>query len=517
MSDNVDNKDGSGRVQMLINAEEAYPALERLVLNAEREVIMGFRVFDPRTKLRSPEALEIGNTWVDLIIHALRKGVRIKLWLSDFDAAAATELHRATWETVRILCGVREMAGPKGTLLTVHPRLHPARPGRLARLFLSPLIAGRLNSVARTAVKEARTGDGRGLKMLPGISAMRRHRFGQGMPTWPVSHHQKLATIDGRWLYIGGLDLDERRWDTHTHNQPSHLTWHDLQLLIDDETLAASARAHLENFDDVTEARADPVKAPDLLRTISAKRRKSHMLRISPKKVLRQLEARHYARIAEATHLVYLETQFFRDKGLAKALADRAHAMAGLKLILVVPGAPETSAFEDPPKLDGRYGDHLQLQCLQIVRNAFGPKRLLVASPVQPRTPNEEDCPAPRATLAGAPIIYLHSKLSVFDGRAAIVSSANLNGRSLRWDTETGVELVGSPVDLIRRRMQQFWLGDSSVELFPLQDAFEHWTKAVEANAGLPPAERKGFLVPYDSDAARYQAVNLPGVPVEMV
>ncbi|MBA5764845.1 phospholipase, partial [Vibrio sp. 404] len=29
----------------------------------------------------------------------------------------------------------------------------------------------------------------------------------------PVTHHQKLAVFDRKTVYIGGLDLDERRYD----------------------------------------------------------------------------------------------------------------------------------------------------------------------------------------------------------------------------------------------------------------------------------------------------------------
>ncbi|WP_373356359.1 phosphatidylserine/phosphatidylglycerophosphate/cardiolipin synthase family protein [Pseudoroseicyclus sp. CXY001] len=510
--------EGAGRIRLLITAEEAYPTFERLVLSAEREIVMGFRIFDPQTELRSAEGLAIGRTWVDLLVHALRRGVDIRLWLSDFDGAAATDLHQGTWKTVSILTGIRELAGAEapGTL-TVLPRLHPSRPGTLARVLLTPLIRTRLSKVAREALKEKREGHGQGLKTMPGVSAMLRRRFGQGMPSWPVTHHQKLASVDGRWLYIGGLDLNERRWDTRGHDQVSQGTWHDLQVLIDDPGLAEAGRAHLENFDDVTEARADPVPAAGLLRTISARRRKSHPFRLGPKKVVTEIETRHHARIKRATRLIYLETQFFRDRDLARALAARAREVPDLKLILVMPAAPETAAFDDPPTLDARYGDYLQLACLDIVRAAFGEERMLVASPVQPRVCRDDDCPAPRACLAGAPIVYLHSKLSVFDGAAAILSSANLNGRSLHWDTEAGVELTAEDeVSHIRKRIQEMWLGEPA-ELHPLDDAFDHWVEAVHRNAAEPPSERHGFLVPYDPAAARAQAVPLPLVPPEMV
>ena len=49
--------DPSGRLfQVLLTAKEAYPALEAQFLQAEREVVAGFRVFDPHTRLRSDAA-----------------------------------------------------------------------------------------------------------------------------------------------------------------------------------------------------------------------------------------------------------------------------------------------------------------------------------------------------------------------------------------------------------------------------------------------------------------------------
>ncbi len=47
-------------------------------------------VFDPLTPLLSPEAQRIGDTWVDLLVDALNRGVDITLHLSDFDPLVAT-------------------------------------------------------------------------------------------------------------------------------------------------------------------------------------------------------------------------------------------------------------------------------------------------------------------------------------------------------------------------------------------------------------------------------------------
>ncbi|MFO7758707.1 MAG: hypothetical protein R6V26_09565 [Roseovarius sp.] len=55
------------RFHPLVTAAEAYPVFEQCVLNAGTEIRMSFRIFDLRTRLRSAEAREIGETWFDLI------------------------------------------------------------------------------------------------------------------------------------------------------------------------------------------------------------------------------------------------------------------------------------------------------------------------------------------------------------------------------------------------------------------------------------------------------------------
>ena len=94
------------RPKILITAEEAFPEFERRVLAAERNITMAFRIFDPRTKLRSPEGRAVGDTWIDLLGDALERGVRIELHISDFDPVAATPLHMLCWHSVRVLCGL---------------------------------------------------------------------------------------------------------------------------------------------------------------------------------------------------------------------------------------------------------------------------------------------------------------------------------------------------------------------------------------------------------------------------
>ena len=126
-------------VDVLVTAAEAYPALERAFLSARSEIVAGFRVFDLKTRLRSPEALAIGQTWFDLVIHTLRRGVAIRIVLSDFDPVARPRLHRATWRTVRMFWAAAELAGPEARLVVV-PATHSAVAGIGARLRFWPVV-----------------------------------------------------------------------------------------------------------------------------------------------------------------------------------------------------------------------------------------------------------------------------------------------------------------------------------------------------------------------------------------
>ena len=91
--------------EVLLTASEAYPAFERAVLEARTEIWGSFRIFDPLTRLRSPEARRVGDTWFDLLADALRRGVAIHLVLADFDPVARPSLHRGTWSSLRRLWG----------------------------------------------------------------------------------------------------------------------------------------------------------------------------------------------------------------------------------------------------------------------------------------------------------------------------------------------------------------------------------------------------------------------------
>jgi len=506
------------RLDVLLTAEEAYPAFEQGFLEARETISAGFRVFDLSTRLRSAAARQVGEDWFDLVVHTLRRGLHLRLVISDFDPIGAVDLHRLCWNTHRRLVAAAEAAGDGR--LEIASAMHSAEAGLGARIVLSPAAQGRLGGVLRRV--NALTSQERAhfVRTAPGLAEVTEIRNGRlvrraRVPRlFPATHHQKIAVFDRRSLYIGGLDLNERRFDTRRHRRAPERTWHDVQVIAEGAVVEA-AQAHLDTFLDTVAGRAPPAPAaPGFLRTLSRRPRRAPF-RFGPRRLVTEIEQAHLAHTARASRLIYLETQFFRHMPLARALARRARNCPGLRLILLLPAAPEDVAFDASDGADARFGEFLQTRCLDRLARAFGPERMLTLSPVQPRPWDGEG----RETLEAAPLVYVHSKVSVFDEDAAIVSSANLNGRSMRWDTEAGLELRDpGQVAALRRRVMGHWLpADFQAEDLAADTAFARWKALADRNSRVQPGERRGFLVHYDSAPARELAMPVPGLPEEMV
>lgn len=499
---------------VLITASEAYPRLEAEFLNAKQEIIAGFRIFDPETTLYSDDAKDVGETWADLITHTLNRGVRIKIFTTDFDPVVRMEMHYYAWQCHHALVAAGA-ASDQPEKLTVETALHPARLGLLPRTALWMRSVQEIRNQLGRLTKKVDIDDL--LETAPQIKHLTKRVGGHLKPRLfpppalvPVSHHQKLAVFDEARLYIGGLDLNDRRFDTPEHLRDGPETWHDIQVLVTGK-IAREARTHLLNMDHAFHGR-DVEQPKALLRTISAKR-KFQLPYMSPKPVFSEIADAHRAAIARSKQLIYFETQFFRDEALAQCLAARAREIPDLDLIMMLPAAPEDIAFTDTWGPDAAFGEHLQAKCVGILQEAFA-DRLFIGSPVQKRTKITKG----RDTHFDAPIIYLHAKASIFDDHTGIVSSANLNGRSMSWDTEAGVATqTDAEVAHLKKRCFTHWLQDSfSQEFYDPKTALQAWTKLAESNTQRVPEEREGLVVPYDVQAAKDDAQLLPGVPPEM-
>lgn len=492
----VPDEDPIHSLDIFLTAGEAFPALEKLFLEARREVLCGFRIFDLDTNLRSADAKAVGETWFDLFEHTLARGVNITLVLSDFDPIVATDYHRKSWKSAQQLAAAEEVSG-RGKLDFRIAR-HPARAGVVPRL----LLRNRVREKFRKLDADHYT---------PGLADLSEDDL---FELAPATHHQKLAVFDGEKLYIGGLDLDERRFDTTDHERPAEETWQDVQVLVTGPVVAAAKR-HLETFEAVVDGRRSPeASSPGFLRTMS-KKRKPAIFFISPRSVVTELEDMHLKAISRSRELIYLETQFLRHQPLADAIAGAGAKVPDLRLIVVLPAAPEDVAFKEDAGQDARMGEHLQAEAVGTLRDTFG-ERALFCSPAQKRP---VAATKGRDALQRSPIIYVHSKVSIFDRSEAIVSSANLNGRSMKWDTEAGLHLTkDAHVSQLRTRILNHWVPSASPDAEDQSDAlFHRWRDTVLADGSRSPSERVSNLLPYDHDAAREIGEAVPLVPNELV
>ncbi|APG48028.1 phospholipase D family protein [Phaeobacter porticola] len=488
--------------EVLVTAAQAWPAFERAVLSAKTHVLASFRIFDFSTRLLSPEACEIGETWSDLVEHVVARGVDFHLTISDFDPVMGQELHQKTnrsvaqAEEIAIRLQRRETDITVGKL-TVEGALHPARAGLLPRLVFGPFLRKKQNEIATSRYKAAREKTGEAL--LPEVR--------------PVTHHQKVAVIDDRLLYVGGLDLNNRRCDTMEHAVSSPQTWADVQLLVSGPE-AKEAAHYLRNFQRYVAGKAPPPEGKRIRRTLSAPRRFGFWA-LSPRTVLREIEEDYLAAFERAERLIYLETQFLRSSVLAEGLAAAAKRNPDLGLVLVLPALPDDVAFEGNRDLDARYGMALQARALETVQGAFG-SRAVIASPVQPIMADRES----PSVLAGSPVIYVHSKVLITDDTFAMVGSANMNGRSMRWDTEVALRVTErARVRKVWQAMCGHWWDAQHLpnEGRQLATASGWWSDEIARNGLRLPEKRTGFLVPHDPTKMDDLHQSLPGATEDVV
>lgn len=511
------------KLKVLITANEAYPAFEALFLSAESRIELGFRIFDPLTKLHSQAALEVGTNWADLITATLERGVEIDITLSDFDPIAGFDLHRDGWAAIRILHAINEITRAGAARLNIRCLLHPAKGGLASRLLFAPQTRKKLRGIVEKI--NAHADVDRQLRFAPRLRGLLeithdkvKLRTGVLPKVYPVTLHQKMAIVDGHTTYIGGLDLNDRRYDDRDHDQPAQETWHDVQLIIQDEALAGDASAFLRTLPETTSGLHLPPAISSGFRTTLSRKRQPNIFALSPVTVSEGLLQEHLRQINVARSFIYIETQYFRDRRIAKALEAAAKREPNLRFLLLLPAAPDDVAFDGSRGLDARYGEYLQSRAIRRVRNAFG-DRFFILSPAQPRAIRQEDSPHDRAALNGAPIIYVHAKVAIFDDISAIVASANLNGRSMKWDVETGVVLTETDqVQALRKAVLQHWLPKGADQSYVVTaTAFENCRRLALSNAHKPPEKRQGFLMPYDLDAARTLGIPVPGAPEELV
>lgn len=544
------------RVTPLIEAADMYPALERLVIAAQGEVWLAFRVFDPDTAARSEEAKALALAdWTAIIRHAIQRGVTVRLLLADFEPVMADELHSGSWATFQTLREMSEALDEDSrNRLEIIVIQHEGELGYGLRQLLRFAVAFRIRGVLRELTADG--GDlAAALRLRPGLWPHHRlvdgratYRRGPAPRLWPATYHQKFAVIDGHSAIVGGLDVDERRYDDRRHRQRADRTWHDLSVLLEGPAVADAAahfaacwNAELPRFREIVghwasagarELALEPLEAiaalpaapppagdarAQCLRTRS--RRDGRAFAVGPRADVVELAEAHRRLIGSAERLLYIEAQFFRFRDAGRWIVERARARPELEIIVLLPNAPEEVAFDKDKRAPHRHGEWLQAKTLGRLKQALGDRIGLFALAKPARATREEKAENDtRGTAFGAGTIHVHAKLLIADDRIALVSSANINGRSFRWDTEFGVlwedaESVGA----LRRQSWRQLLADAARGDVALDDGLATWRQLAEANITAKPEDRQGFIIPHQLARARRFARPSWFVPDDLV
>jgi phosphatidylserine/phosphatidylglycerophosphate/cardiolipin synthase-like enzyme/uncharacterized membrane protein YdjX (TVP38/TMEM64 family) len=253
--------------------------------------------------------------------------------------------------------------------------------------------------------------------------------------TAPVaaSQHQKLAVIDDRVAFAGGLDFAARRWDTpeHAPGDPRRVVgaepyppFHDVTAVVDGEAaavLADLARARWRRATGQVLPRVrvdgDPWPAelpPDLtdVRVGVACTAPEHGVEAGT----REVERLYLDMIAGARSYIYLENQYFTSASVAEALRARLSRPDGPEVVVVT------------RLLSHGWLEEVTMQALRVrlVRELRAADRHGRFHVYYPHVPG----------LAEGSCVDVHSKLAIVDDEWLRIGSANLCNRSMGLDSE---------------------------------------------------------------------------------
>jgi phospholipase D1/2 len=302
------------------------------------------------------------------------------------------------------------------------------------------------------------------------------------------SQHQKIVVIDDAVAFVGGLDFTKGRWDTSEHrpNETRRRTpegenyppFHDVQMMVDDDAAAALGELARERWRRATGDRLRaprrnggdpwPVKLqPWFTDAEIAIARTEPCYRNQPQ--VEEVKQLYLDAINAAKRWIYIENQYFTAPAIGAALGKR----------LAQPNGPEVVVVS---RVSG--GGWLEENTMGTLR-----ARLISSLQAQDRHRRLRVYYPDRADLGGEPI-NLHSKLMVVDDCFLRVGSANLNNRSMGYDSECDLAVesanprIREAIDEFRNRLLAEHLGVAPDIVAEKLTATQSLIAAIEALQG---------------------------------
>ncbi|MGY1640276.1 phospholipase D-like domain-containing protein [Geodermatophilus sp. SYSU D00703] len=257
------------------------------------------------------------------------------------------------------------------------------------------------------------------------------------------AHHQKIVVIDDCLAFAGGIDVTADRWDTpeHLDRQPlrrrpsTHRPtgpWHDVTSLVSGPAARALGDLARERWASGTGRRLEPVldveacwppEVEPLLTDVDvaiSRTRPEH----GDDPLVHEVELLWLAAIAGARHTVYIESQYFANRRIAEAIAERLREDDGPEVVVVNPESADGW-------LEEKAMGTARAKLLALVRDADVHDRFRLYVPV----------------TAGRRPVYVHAKVMVVDDRLLRIGSSNLNNRSMGLDTECDLSIEARGAD----------------------------------------------------------------------
>lgn len=262
------------------------------------------------------------------------------------------------------------------------------------------------------------------------------------------AHHMKLLIVDDRVAFCGGIDMTMGRWDTRTHDEdrPGRRTprgnplgpWHDATSIVSGPAAAALAEVARQRWFWATGEQLEPHVGdsdpwPDSL-AADFENVSIGIARTLPKWRERpqtpEILGATYAMLRAARDVLYIESQYLASRRITEVLAERLQEPDGPEVVIINPDTADGW-------LEAKAMDTARVRMLRLLHEADIHDRFRIYYPVN---------------AAGTPI-YVHAKVMFADDRIIKIGSANINNRSMGYDTECDVILDGPLGDADRARV----------------------------------------------------------------
>ncbi len=298
-------------------------------------------------------------------------------------------------------------------------------------------------------------------------------------------HHQKMLIVDDQIAFCGGGDIGPDRWDTTAHldhdprrekTRRDHKDFdsrHEVMGIVDGDAAVMLAEVFRERWRRATGEDVPPALGEWALPWPDCVTPDFHDISTGAARTyapwrdhgeVREVEALHVASIRAARRLIYMENQYFTSPLIAEALAARLREPEGPEVVLI-------STEHSPSYFDQATMDKTRLDFISHLLAADAHDRFCAYSPV---------------TTLGRTII-VHAKLTIIDEALLRIGSANINNRSMGFDSEcdlvleTQGQIQEDRLAELRLGLLAHWFGCSEdVVRNAIDDAGGGWRLAIE-------------------------------------